>query len=158
MIRTLTYGKHRKARIWVGELPKAIYSCSEVVEINHLASKKCAYENKSIAIELILPFGPRVMYGMLGAILVPNMNEFLKINLCLTDSKDQKFIDNLSSKYSNDVVYVGLPSEYRKPIVESLMLSLKMSSTIRSGNMKINCAAYGVSGSSPMIFKKYLIF
>src|SRR4051812_21001420 len=64
-MRTLELGKHRRARVWIGELPDA--ACPSINTLTHTVAvdRESQHGLTMAAIEVFVPLGPRSMYGLL---------------------------------------------------------------------------------------------
>ena len=70
MISELDLGRMQRARVWVGECPIARLAMESLTRRRYPASGASAQETR-VAIELKMPRGPIVMYGLLGAHFKP---------------------------------------------------------------------------------------
>ena len=63
-MKALELGKHRRARVWIGELPDT--ACPSVKTLTHTiaADRESQHGLRLAAIEVCVPLGPRLMYGL----------------------------------------------------------------------------------------------
>src|SRR6266496_3738007 len=74
---TLQLAQHRKARVWLTELPDARVNPSNVRE-HSVQTGHAVFEGmRRAAIEILIPRGPRGLYGLLGAELRPSRSKAL---------------------------------------------------------------------------------
>src|SRR5262245_62819614 len=66
-MRTLTLGKLRRAHVWIGEVPPAIYKSHRVLARTWTNCRGGTFAQQKAAVELFVPTGPKSMYGLLGA-------------------------------------------------------------------------------------------
>lgn len=142
-------GKYRKARVWLNELPDIDHSANVTQEaikpMIHLPER-----TKKAAVEVFVPLGPRSMYGLLGGEFKSSTNQGFEITI-IANTVDGKLL-HASLAGVSEQVRVGLPKEYYKAVKEGVSVAQKIGGTI-SGELVINCAAYGELGSCPAVFK-----
>jgi hypothetical protein len=154
-MKTLNLEKNQKANVWLEELPDAAYpshrSFTEFYQTVHepYGKTRCA------AIELIIPTGARSLYGLLGGQFIPDVGNSIKIEICVSEEKNQSFINTLAG--IDEKVYVGLPAEYVEGINSGMKLAKNQLSNLGPGTLLINCSAHGEIGSSRIIFKHLAI-
>lgn len=146
MIKELQLGRHRKARIWIDELPdaniRAVSAHKASLPINGTAPNV-----RFIACELYVPLGPRSLYGLLGCELSPTTGQTSEVTIDEALGDGALFKNSLRGTY--EAVNFGLPGEY----VPAVINALKGASIIPKTNMRFSCAAHGPISSAPVVFK-----
>ena len=150
---TLDLNFHRKARIWLSELPSARYipteSIVQTVDVNtgvHLE------QTKSAAVEFFVPSGGRIQYALLGSEFTPDNSMQIEILVDVSDDTSTLIEWSLVT----DEVYIGLPHDYAISIRDSLCNASELS-LLGSGSFHICCAAHSLTGSSRAIFRQLSI-
>ncbi len=146
---TLNLSHHRKARIWLGELPDLSYPGVEVLERQQDAKASTIAEIKYAAVEIFAPKGVRALYGLLGAKFTPDNLEQLLVQVAFCGDTAKQVEWSLAAKV--DKIYAGLTSEYAPSVLDG---ALRVAETLGSGVLRFECAAHGVVGSSPKIFRQ----
>lgn len=149
MITTLNLNRHRQARIWIGELPNLIYPTTKFVERRLEARTSALTQVQQAAIEMIIPSAGRALYGLLGAEFAPDNSEQLLVKVAVSEKAESEVNWSLAS--SIDKVYSGLPSEYVDSVLDGLTSAGEI---LGAGELLLNCAAHGVVGSSPRVFRQ----
>ena len=154
-MRTLELGKHRQARVWIGEVPDT--SFPEVGEVKHIISAtRGGYEGLRLAaVEVFIPLGPRAMYGLLGGQLKSSEADKLQVNISISSPKERVFSQSLASKGEN--VRVGLTQEYVQSVVAGLDAVAAEPMVLAAGTLNIDCAAHGEVSSCGLIYKHLTI-
>jgi hypothetical protein len=62
----LELGKHRPANLWLQDLPPARFESDQVLEFSISAAGTPLKTKRQGALEVVVPIGPRAMYGLLG--------------------------------------------------------------------------------------------
>jgi hypothetical protein len=119
-MRTLDLGKYRKARVWIGTLPDAAYSPREVITRVFSAGAGMRTETRAVAIEILVPLGPRSMYGLLGCHFNPDRMGQLGVDVHVASSNGPVLPDSLATR--GDEVRIGLPAEYAGAILAGVSL------------------------------------
>jgi hypothetical protein len=146
----LQLAHHRKARVWLNDLPDARTTFPEVSEHSAEAAKALIEEARRAAIEIIIPRGPRALYGLLGAGLNPNQSNALIIRILTSRNVGPLFPDSLA--LSSDEARVGLPDEFSKAVLEGATNQIVKIGGLGSGELEFGHAAHGLVGSAPIIF------
>jgi hypothetical protein len=136
-----------KARIWIGELPDSSYTAVDVLERQLEAHKPEITKQQDAAIEMLIPTGPRALYGLLGASFKPNHSMQLVIQVAITDRVQQLLDWSLAKRV--DEVHIGLPMEYSESVFQGVLEG----SLSRSGILRFDQAAHGVVGSNSWMFR-----
>jgi hypothetical protein len=149
-MKTLNLPLHRKARIWFAELPQAEFAADETYEIIMPGAKSPPNNIRRAAVELLIPTGPRAMYGLLGGVLSPSGSNKMHIQVNVSRESGLPLVDSLAS--SLDKVSIGLPKEYVPGLVNGIFKATRQIGGLSSGKVLFNCAAHGYVGSSELIF------
>ncbi len=149
MITTLNLNRHRKARIWLGELPDIISPTAKFVERPLEGRAPALTQIQRAAIEMIVPSAGRALYGLLGAEFAPNNSGQLLVKVAVSENVGQEIEWSLAS--SMDKVCSGLPVEYADRVFDGVVSAGEI---LGSGVLLINCAAHGAVGSSPRMFQQ----
>ena len=150
-MKTLELGKHRRARVWIGELPDT--ACPSVKILTHTiaADRKSQHGLRLAAIEVFVPLGPRSMYGLLGGQWKPDATGQLSVDVSVSAANERLFADSLAMK--GDEVRVGLPAEYAKAVLAGVDMAKIELNEFMAGKLSINCAAHGAIGSCYAVYK-----
>ena len=149
-MRTLELGKHRQARIWIGELPGL--ACSSIKTLTHTITAERESQNglRLAAIEVFAHVGPRSMYGLLGGHWKPHANTQLNIQVEISAANERLFTNSLAL---NDEVRVGLPIEYGNAVLTGVKAAKIELAALTAGELSIDCAAHGAIGSCEAVYK-----
>jgi hypothetical protein len=147
-MKTLELGKYRRARVWLGELPDAVYSASPSFAKFGEVDRG---EAKIAAVELLIPTGGRTIYGLLGGQFKPAAGYGMSIEIAASTQSQRAFSAALTGPA--DRAYVGLPAEYTDAVNAGIKLAKEPLSKLGNGTLSINCAAHSLSGSSSLIFR-----
>lgn len=147
----LQLAQHRKARVWLNELPDARTTSAKVSERSVQGGKTVFEGVRRAAIEILIPRGPRALYGLLGAELRPNQSEALVIRVIASNNDGTPFRDSIA--LSSDEAQVGLPDEFCQAVVEGAASQVAKSGGLSSGELLFSHAAHGLVGSAPIVFK-----
>lgn len=149
-MRLVDLGKHRRARLWIGDLPDA--ACQSVNAVKHSisASRNIQEGLRLAAIEVLVPLGGRAMYGLLGGEFRPDSTNRLDVDVFVA-SAGPPFAGNLATKI--DKVRVGLPAEYVEGVLDGVALAKGELDRLAAGKLLLNCAAHGEIGSCEVVFK-----
>ncbi len=144
---------HSKARVWLKDSPAIIYPALEVITKNVRTGLTCKSVTRQATLEIIIPVSPRVCYGLLGAVFIPNKSGNLSVEIRV--STDSESILNNSIAAQFDTVRVGLPMEYSQSIIEEIFNSLnnQVIDFFGSGVIRFDKAAHGEISSSKKIFR-----
>ena len=144
----LNLSGYRKARIWLGELPKLNYPILNVLSRTKDEKKVDISEVRRTAIEMLIPTGGCFIYGLLEAEFTPtNLGEFsIKV---ATSANTGNPVD-WSLATSVDEVCAGIPLEYSESVIEG---ALSVGDILGSGILCFEGGAHGAVGSSKHIFR-----
>ncbi len=157
MIKEISFNNFSKARFWINDIPELFKidtndKKNEVLKIKSNSNKKIL--KKEILLELYMPFGPKVDYGILGISTQGNINELVfelfKENACT------KVFDNSYVKL-NDKACIGLPDEYYNAVKDIILNINKYFTDIPEGKIKICYGAHSLIGSNVNVFRKLIL-
>ena len=120
-MKLLNLGKHRQARVWLGELPNATYPSVKTLTHTIAAGRESKTGLRLAAIEVYVPLGPRSMYGLLGGQLEPTAVGHLSIDVSIAGANERLLSDSLAMK--GDEVRVGLPAQYFRAVLAGVDLA-----------------------------------
>lgn len=141
---------HRQARVWIDDLPPASFDADEVYEQIILSGKPIFSETRRVAIELLVPKGARVLYGLLGAEFQPSESGDLRVVIEALSSDGSPF-ENALLPSLLDEVQIGLPRLYVPGVFEGVTRVNEWS--LPPGRLHFQAAAYGVVSSCEAIFR-----
>jgi hypothetical protein len=105
MILTLPF--NRRARVWIGELPQAVYEGGTAVNQVVDGTREPFSQVRRAAVEFYVPSGPRSMYGLLGAVLSPHQLQRLFVQVNTSQKLGRSFADSFAGTL--DDVRLGCP-------------------------------------------------
>jgi hypothetical protein len=150
-LRNLTLDRHRKARVWLDDLPEAAFNADQVIRFTVPATNSAAGIQRIAAIELMTPRGGMIMYALLGGQFTPDLSSVLGLSIRVADTPTAgSFKGTLVESF--DDVRVGLPSEFVDGVVQGVHMALDATNMV-SGTIVINCAAHAAVGSSIVAFR-----
>lgn len=149
MINTLSLNRHRKARIWLGELPNLINPDYQFIERCLPGSASDLTHLQQGAVEMIIPSAGRALYGLLGGGFLPDRSGELVVKVAVSEKDELEMPDSLASNF--DTVYRGLPVEYADSVLSGIVDAGEI---LGSGLLLCNCAAHSPVGSSPRLFRQ----
>ncbi|AFY84632.1 hypothetical protein [Oscillatoria acuminata] len=149
MITTLNLNRHRKARIWLGELPNLINPNHRFLERSLPGKTSTLTHRQQAAIEMLIPSAGRALYGLLGGEFLPDRSGKLVVPVAVSESAEIEMPGSLASNL--DTVYEGLPVEYADSVFNGI---IDAGEILGSGILLCNCAAHSPVGSSPRMFRQ----
>jgi hypothetical protein len=146
-MRTLQIAQFAKARVWINERSTQGFANDGVLEV--LAHPSVGTSNRSIivAVETMLPRGPRAEYGLIGCQFTPDDRGSVRLVIPYSGMGGVTWIDSLAVDI--DDVRLGLPREYTSSVADSLVSGVE--GRMSSGILRITDAAHGLVGSSPNV-------
>jgi hypothetical protein len=150
-MRVIRVGRHSKARIWLGELSELTYPVVEVLERTLEAGASSLPAVRRAAIEMFLPQGGYVMYGLLGAEVIPQRSGRLVAQVAVSGPAEQQLVWSLAGRI--DDVRLGILREYSTSVLDGVS-STEESRSLGSGVVRFDRAAHGAVGSSPWLFQR----
>jgi hypothetical protein len=141
---------NRKAKVWVGDQPGAVYVTDRTV--THILEAKPSFTDTFHrgAVELYVPTGPRSIYGLLGAEFKHDKSNKVSIRVNVSSDRGPRVIGSLAE--ASDDVRIGLPEDYVEGVLRGVLLAQQQVEHLLSGDVVFNCAAYGVKWSNKLIF------
>jgi hypothetical protein len=103
---------------------------------------------RQAAIEVLVPVGARMIYGLLGGILTPAA-EALRVEIHISEDRTKRFEETVMK---HETVFVGLPRKYVPGTERAFTLSGKHVPDLMAGNLKLTHAAHGEVSSNQAIF------
>lgn len=150
-MRRLTLDRHRKATVWLGDLPDATFNAEKVIRFAMPAMSGAAGIQRTAAIELMTPLGGLIMYALLGGQFTPDLSSVLDLSIRVADTRTAPYFKESLVK-SFDEVRIGLPSEFVDGVEQGFRMAL-VGGHMMSGKLVINCAAHAAAGSSIVAFR-----
>jgi hypothetical protein len=110
---------------------------------------------RRIAVEIVVPHGPMVSYGLLGGEFKPSPGRS-SLEVITHYSETPFGVGDLFESpiaIAPEKPVVGLPLELAKPVLTGVQAALMRGAGLSPGTLAIDCAAYGVFGSYPVFFR-----
>lgn len=146
---TLELSRFAKARIWWQGAPEFARMHGESTLLHEGRGGPDLASPREVAVEWLVPTGPRSLYGLLGARLEPSPGSF-KIE-SIMEAPERPCLDSLASRVSESP-FVGMLPEYAAaaaPVLAGILEDLSRRSGIA---VVIHAAVVGDVGSSPVFF------
>ena len=134
---------HRRARVWVDTLPGGVQA--SVVEIVRLPCTSRAADPCAFAVEIEIPRGPMISYGLLGLHYRPG-GTGLEVSVSVGTGSVRS--DSLAA---GDTVRWGLDAEYADAVLQRVS-RVAEAGTLPCGSVAFDYSACGEVGSSPRVF------
>jgi hypothetical protein len=145
--------RHRIARVWIGECPGANYPTAGAEHFQLSGAGVNASLNR-VSVELTVPKGPLIMYGLLGAIYQPSPDrDRLDVLVSFSGTplgEGPTYASEIAPRSEQPVI--GLPLEFVSAVIAGIREVVKDGS-VGSGRLAVDCAAHGAVGSNPRIFR-----
>lgn len=151
-MRLLDLGRLNRARVWQGELPEIAYAGLRIVEHVVNADRNVVAQPMSGAVEVFFPRGASFHTGLLGARFTPDESGSLRMRLKLVDPAIKDIVD-WALAAGVDSVHPGLPPYLVSAVVAGVTTSQDHRS-LGSGELYVDCAAFGEVGSAERIFEQ----
>jgi len=133
------------------ELPDARVKSAKLTE-RYVRGDKAAFEEvRRSAIEILIPRGPRALYGLLAAELSPKESGSLVIRVAASDHAGRPFPDSIA--LSSEEARVGLPLEFSQAVFEGATGQIERTVGMCSGELVFDRAVHGLVGSAPIVFR-----
>jgi hypothetical protein len=155
MTKDLSLGKHRRARVWLAELPDAQVQAEQILTFSIGAQGRSVESTRQAGLELFIPVGPRTMYGLLAGTLTPGTEARLEVQIAISERQEQLYRETMAMGYEH--VCVGLPYEYAKALEQVVLATAKQLKSLPVGKLWIDYAAHGRVGSNQRIFEHLTI-
>jgi hypothetical protein len=147
----LNLDRYKKARVWVGELPELSYDVLQVEERRLAAQGGMLAEVRCAAVELLIPTGPRSLYGALGATFSPGITGQLLVQVATSAEDGELVASALTGRL--DEVHIGLPQEYAGAVLEGAVNTEEIH-LLGPGILRFDHAAHGYVSSAQVIFRR----
>ena len=142
-----------KVRIWFeghNEFFFEKYTKTKLYEFN--CGKSQLNEDRTIIIELLIPAGGRVFYGLLGIHYKYDLSQKISLKVNMTNKKFGILNDSLLGKIED--VYIGLPEEYLEGVYKGIEQAHQDNRLNITGEINFCYAAYGLISSCNFIFQR----
>lgn len=151
---TINLDYHGKACVWMDDSPSIIYPVIDIISQDLKTNLPQKSNPKKVVLEVLIPVGARICYGLLGVEFIPNSSGKLSLEVCLSTENEAIFVKSIAAKL--DVVRVGLPKEYGNGVIEGVKLGLneRFLEVLGSGVLRFDQAAHGEIGSSNQFFRQ----
>lgn len=147
----LQLAQYRRARVWFNGLPDARPTSYKVSERSVGGGNVVFEKARQAAIEILIPRGPRALYGLLGAELRPSRSERLTVRVLVSSNAGSLFPGSIA--LASDETRIGLPSEFSQAVVEGAIEEITKTGGLGSGELLFDRAVHGSVGSAPIVFK-----
>jgi hypothetical protein len=150
----LQLSRYARARVWDGECPGARYQTAEIIR-GEVGALREGTRARRIAVEIVQPKDPRVNYGLLGGEF--NFAPGRSTVGVTTHYTETPF--GLGDPFESPIAIaperplIGLPLELAKQVLIGVQDAHVQGVGLSPGILTIDCAAYGVLGSSPVFFR-----
>lgn len=134
---------HRRARVWVDPLPGDVQASA--VQTVRLPCTSGAADPCAFAVEIEIPRGPMISYGLLGLHYRPGETG-LEVSVSVGTGGIRS--DSLAA---GDTVRWGLDEEYADAVLQSAS-RVAGAGTLPCGSVAFDYSASGKVGSSPRVF------
>lgn len=134
----------------MNELPDASYSPLKTLTHTLAAGGNSEGGLRKAAVEILVPLGPRSIYGLLGGHFNPLSAGKLVVDVKVSASSGRLLANSLPM--NGDEVRIGLPAEYANAVLSGMDLAKSELESLISGHLSIDCSAHAVAGSSESIF------
>ncbi len=142
-----------KARIWFEPNSKLLiekHSKNAFYKFESSHSNEC--QDRTIILELFLPRGARIIYGVLGINYKYMADKLLTIKVPATNNDLKMFDDSLIAPLEK--ANIGLPLDYGKEIFLELARLHKVNKLLLTGEIDFCYAVHSEASSSSWIFQK----
>lgn len=140
----------RKARLWLDELPVWSFEISQVIQRSQRITSDSKIGERCSAVEILLPRGPHILYGGLGAIFTPQPTHELLIRVAISHGQGRNYPESLAGRL--DRVHIGLPQEYVEGIFKGVLGTHELH-LLGTGTLDFSLATHGEIGSCLAIFQ-----
>src|SRR5262245_33849952 len=111
-MRTLSMGSHVRANVWLDSMPEAQYSSTHAISFS--VSAIGAARERIGAIEIVVPSGGRVGYGLLGGSMRSAPVGTLNVVAQFCPDQGERYVSDM--RMLKDELYIGLPQYYTDAI------------------------------------------
>jgi hypothetical protein len=152
-MRVVRLSKHGSARVWLDTLPETKIRGEQIVRLSLDADSRAVDKLRLAALEVYIPMGARIIYGLLGGVLRPRANSGkLNVEIGIASMAGRLFSDAMTE--SLGTARVGLPKDYAEGVISGLRVGREHLEALSEGDMFVDCAAHGAGGSNSMVFKQ----
>jgi hypothetical protein len=144
----LKLSRHRTARVWLDESPRAQYVPTAVMRRVVSSGLSMPPVIRLAGVELVVPRGAMASYGLLGAELLEGTEQGDVVTVAVART-DSPMPDSLAGTL--DDVRVGLPEEYASAVISGVE-RLVHGGAHFGGELAFRWAAHGLVGSSGPFF------
>jgi hypothetical protein len=148
MIRDPALQGERNARVWIDELPHAMYEPVSIDEFV-LPASSATWPAREVAVEYLAHTGARLLQGLLGCRFTPDRSDSLKVRVATGASDENSWTPIFVLR--KDRYRVGLPQEYGRAVLERLRATESLT-RLGPGTLIIGCAGHSDIGSSQSLF------
>jgi hypothetical protein len=153
---TVRLAPYRSAWLWIGELPTPCFKPDATVEHSLPVTVPPVAPNCAGA-ELLIIYGPRAEYGMLGASFAPGASTKLVIQIATSiDDQSARQIwqhSTTASRVTYPFGYRGLPTEYAESVLQGV-LDMPERNHLGGGILTFGCAAHHPIDSNRQAFRR----
>lgn len=144
----------RRARIWLNEPPNASFEPTSVLSWRIPKDPAASsFPNRSVAVELVVPLGGRIGYGLLCASYKETSSDLTLISVMVSEAASLSFETPLYN--GPGAVFVGLPLVFTESVKKgALKFFADQGNCGPPGELTFNGAAFSEVGSSPAIFEQ----
>src|SRR5713101_8557916 len=144
VMTVLELTRYRRARIWDDECPGARYPSSKSLQ-GEVEAASVETPPRRIALELVVPHGPRVSYGLLGGDFKPSAGR--STLAVITHYSETPF--GVGDRFESPIAIApekpvaGLPLELANAVLTGVEDAHTRGAAPSPGTLTIDCAAYG---------------
>ena len=141
----------RMASIWIGEVPNVAYELESSIDRRLQAGTMPLRGSNLLAIELVVQAGPRSLYGLLGAQVIPKEESEFVVSIWISNADGPRFDSSISPKFED--VRIGLPSQYAAAVIKGALQATNEIDSLPFAQLNFTYAAHSRVGSSNTIFE-----
>jgi hypothetical protein len=147
---SLELSRHRKARIWLDEVPPANVGPASLVTkmAGSVSTKEVAH--RVVGVEISIPHGGKHSYALLGAEFSNTDEEGFEVVVPVSSYRGKTYTDPLVAK--SEAVKVGLPAEYTEAVMSGTIDAALTFGAPKSGRLNYKWAAHASVSSSVSSF------
>lgn len=142
-------GLHGRFRLWCDKSER--YGFQSAVDLPFFTNDPHSVQHKTLALEVMIPRGARVLYGLLG-IRYDLTNEGRQVDFYDKVDVSSIYLDSLVKGF--ETVRFGLPIIYSEASIYGLKRYFELIKFKRSGVIEICGGAFGDVSSNELVFKK----
>ena len=140
-----------RARVWLGELPRARFEPSHTVEHILNGTLPAGRGSRMAAVELLRNVSTFRPYGLLGAEMKPDCGGSVHIQICTSSESGELYTDTIFPDPGR--VRIGLPAELVNFVLQGVSAADEHLGGLKPGTIAFNCAAYEPVGSNGNMYK-----